>query len=285
MFIRVNSWINELRVMKVKFWKMSGAGNDFVCIDNRSGKVKLTKRQRERLCHRQFGVGADGLLLIETPKRRQAVDYVMRYYNADGGEAEMCGNGARCFARFVQKATKTRKKKISFSTPAGVIQAQFYGEQVRVDLTPVEGGKLRIPVKGSFGKLTVHYADTGVPHVVVPVRNAEKTDVVALGRELRNHQEFAPRGANVNFFEVLKPGSIRVRTYERGVEGETLACGTGVAACAWVSHYLKGYSSPVSVRVQGGATLKVYFSVQDGEVTDLQLHGPATFVYQGEIDV
>lgn len=264
---------------------MCGAGNDFVCIDNRSGKIKLTKKQREKLCDRHFGVGADGLLLIETPKKTQKVDYIMRYYNADGGEAEMCGNGARCFARFVQKVTKTRRKKITFLTPAGVVGAQFYGEQVRVDLTPVQGGKLRIPVQGEFGKLTVHYADTGVPHVVVPVKNAEKTDVVAWGRELRHHAAFAPRGANVNFFEVLKPGFIRVRTYERGVEDETLACGTGVAACAWVTHHLKGYNSPVSVRVQGGATLKVYFKVIDGEVTDLQLHGPATFVYEGEIDV
>ncbi|MEM1158537.1 MAG: diaminopimelate epimerase [Verrucomicrobiota bacterium] len=272
--------------MRIKFWKMSGAGNDFVCIDNRFGKIKLTRRQREHLCHRQFGIGADGLLLIETPKKGQSVDYIMRYYNADGGEAEMCGNGARCFARFVQKTTRTRKKKITFLTPAGVVGAQFFGEQVRVDLTPVEGGKLRIPVQGSFGKLTVHYADTGVPHVVVPVRNAEKTDVFALGRELRNHKAFAPRGANVNFFEVLKPNSIRVRTYERGVEDETLACGTGVAASAWVTYHLKGFTSPVSVRVQGGPTLKVYFNVTDeGEVTDLQLHGPATFVYQGEIDV
>jgi diaminopimelate epimerase len=271
--------------MKLKFWKMSGAGNDFVCIDNRAGKIKLSKKQRAAVCHRQFGIGADGLLLIETPKKGQSVDFIMRYYNADGGEAEMCGNGARCFARFVQRTTKTRKKAITFSTPAGVIRAEFYGEQVRVDLTPVQGGKLRIPVQGSFGKLTVHYADTGVPHVVVPVKDAEKVDVVKLGRELRNHSEFAPRGANVNFYQILKPGSIRVRTYERGVEDETLACGTGVAACAWVSHHLKGFNSPVAVRVQGGATLKVYFTVVDGEITDLKLHGPATFVYEGEIDV
>ncbi|MEM6821956.1 MAG: diaminopimelate epimerase [Verrucomicrobiota bacterium] len=271
--------------MKLKFWKMSGAGNDFVCLDNRSKKLKSTKRQRERLCHRQFGIGADGLLIIETPRGKAQVDYVMRYYNADGGEAEMCGNGARCFARYVQKITRTRKKAISFSTPAGVIRAEYFGEQVRVDLTEVEGGRLNIPVKTSQGNMTVHYADTGVPHVVVPVKDAETTDIKKLGRELRFHKEFAPRGANVNFVQVLKKGSVRVRTYERGVEGETLACGTGVAACAWTCQGLYGFTSPVSLKVQGGATLKVYFTVEDGDVKNLKLHGPADFVYQGEIDV
>lgn len=209
----------------------------------------------------------------------------MGYYNSDGGEAEMCGNGARCFARFVQRVTRTRKKELTFSTPAGVVVARFFGEQVRVDLTPVEGGRLDIPVKGSFGSLVVHYADTGVPHVVVPVEDAESVDVAGWGRELRHHPEFAPRGANVNFYEILKPGSIRVRTYERGVEAETLACGTGVAACAWVAHHRHGFPSPVRVKVQSGATLKVYFDHRSGSVEHLKLHGPADFVYSGEIDV
>ncbi|MGF1677964.1 MAG: diaminopimelate epimerase [Candidatus Methylacidiphilales bacterium] len=271
--------------MKLKFWKMSGAGNDFVCLDNRGGQLRLNKKQRSLLCHRQFGIGADGLLLIESPARGADVDYVMRYFNADGGEAEMCGNGARCFARYVQRVTRTRKKEIAFHTPAGTIRASYHGDEVRVDLTPVKGGRLEIPVSTTQGNLIVHYADTGVPHVVVPVDDISKAPVVSSGRELRHHPEFAPRGANINFMQVRQPGHIHVRTYERGVEDETLACGTGVAASAWVARALFNFKSPIRVTVHSGKVLKVYFRLVKGCVEQVQLHGGADFIYQGEIDV
>jgi len=271
--------------MKLKFWKMSGAGNDFVCIDNRRGQIKLNKRQVARLCHRQFGVGADGLLSIETPRATVDADFVMGYYNSDGGRAEMCGNGARCFARFVQKVTGTRKKVLRFATPAGMIQARFFGDQVRVDLTPPAGGEIGIRLKDMPNLPPVHYVDTGVPHLVVPVQDVQSVDVAGMGRKLRFHQRFAPRGVNVNFMEVSKPGMIRIRTYERGVEAETLACGTGMAACAWAASQLHAFPSPIRVRVQSGASLKVYFDKTGDAPENLKLHGPAEFVYYGEIDV
>lgn len=269
--------------MSLNFWKMSGAGNDFVCVDNRRKKLRLTKKQIAALCHRQFGIGADGLLAVEPGDARH--DFRMRYYNADGGEADMCGNGARCFARFAQKIAKFRKPTMAFRTGAGTVTGEFLGEEVRVGLTPPQGEKLNQIVPTSAGPLTVHSVNTGVPHAVVLVEDVEKTDIVKLGAELRWHAAFQPKGTNVNFVQRLSARRLRVRTYERGVEGETLACGTGVAACALVASRVLGFRSPVEIRVQGGDLLKVYFEVTGDEFTQVRLQGPADFVFEGEIDV
>jgi diaminopimelate epimerase len=270
--------------MRLSFWKMSGAGNDFICLDNRRKKLRLSRKQIEGLCHRQFGVGADGLLVLE-PARTKTADFRMRYYNADGGEAEMCGNGARCFARFVQRVTRTKKKKISFDTEAGLVLAEFFGEQVRVQLTAPQGLQLNQRVKLSTGVSAVHSLNTGVPHVVWFLPDVESIDLLKLGAELRYHEVFQPKGTNVNFAQVLGSGKIRVRTYERGVEAETLACGTGVTAVALIAAKVHGFRSPVSVKVQGGDTLSVYFKDLGEGWAEVQLHGPAAFVYEGEIDV
>ncbi|MBM3845458.1 MAG: diaminopimelate epimerase [Verrucomicrobia bacterium] len=267
--------------MHLEFWKMNGAGNDFILIDNRTGAIRITPEQAARLCHRYRGIGADGLLLL-LPCTSGKADWAWEFFNSDGSKADMCGNGARCFARFIQKITQN-SSPTTFETGAGVISATFHGERVTVTLTPPKGERLNETVPSTQGKLVVHSLNTGVPHAVVYVPDADKAMVQALGAELRYHEHFKPRGTNVNFVQVRGPGSIRVRTYERGVEGETLACGTGVTASALVSARIHGFSSPVKVQVQGGDDLEVSFDEQAGQFHNVRLNGPADFVYQGSI--
>jgi diaminopimelate epimerase len=269
--------------MVLKFWKMSGAGNDFVCLDNRGKKWRLSKKQIALLCHRQFGIGADGLLVVEPGDTCH--DFRMRYYNADGGEADMCGNGARCFARYAQRISRFRKPTMAVRTGAGTVTAEFLGEEVRVGLTPPEGEKCHQKVCTSTGTLEVHRINTGVPHAVVFVDDLEKLDIQKLGSELRWHAAFQPKGTNVNFVQRLNTRRLRVRTFERGVEGETLACGTGVAASALMAARIQGQRGPVEIKVQGGDLLKVYFEELEGLFVNVRLQGPADFVFEGEIDV
>jgi diaminopimelate epimerase len=270
--------------MKLSFWKMSGAGNDFVCLDNRKKTLRLNRKLIVRLCHRQFGIGADGVLVLESAKTKEA-DFRMRYYNADGGEAEMCGNGARCFARYAQKMARIKKKSITFDTGAGLVGAEFFAEEVRVELTSPQGLELNRHVPTASGWVSVHSLNTGVPHAVLFEKDVETLDILKKGAELRYHPHFQPKGTNVNFSQVLGSNKIRVRTYERGVEGETLACGTGVTAVALIAAEVHGFRSPVAVKVQGGDILKVYFTREAGAFRQVKLHGPADFIYQGEIDV
>lgn len=260
---------------------MNGAGNDFVLIDNRSGKIELTAEDVTRLCDRHRGVGADGVMLL-VPCASGKADWAWDFYNNDGSAAEMCGNGARCFARFVQRLTGV-KDKVSFETKAGVITARFNGEKVTVNLTAPRNLRLGQMIALSGGKTEVHSVDTGVPHAVLFVPDADQAMVQAVGAEIRRHAHFAPRGTNVNFAQILGPGAIRVRTYERGVEGETLACGTGVTASALAAAELHGFKSPVRVRVQGGDELEVSFARAGEGYADVCLTGPADFVFDGRM--
>jgi diaminopimelate epimerase len=270
---------------KLSFVKMNGAGNDFVLLDNRAGALQLDGATIARLCDRHRGVGADGVLMLEPA--REGADHRMRYYNADGGEAEMCGNGARCFARFA-KTIAGANGAVSFETPAGVIRAEFLaGERVRIEMVTPNNflPNLSLTVEGATH--TVHAINTGVPHACVFVDDLEHTPVVRLGRALRLHPEFAPKGANANFIRVLNPRAIAIRTYERGVEDETLACGTGVTASALIFAALNGATSPIDVTVRGGDTLEVGFvpGAKPGEFTSVTLCGPADFVFAGEIEI
>ncbi|MEI6351291.1 MAG: diaminopimelate epimerase [Verrucomicrobiota bacterium] len=262
------------------FTKMNGAGNDFVMIDNRSGENSLSCETIARLCDRHRGVGADGLLAVEPA--RNGADFRMRYYNADGGEAEMCGNGARCFARFASRLAGQRDR-ISFETIAGVITAEFEGENVRLAMSDPRELKMKQSVAVDGGTLTVHSVNTGVPHAVVVVEDLEAVPVQALGAGIRYHAAFAPKGTNANFIQKTAADTIAIRTYERGVEGETLACGTGVVASALVFHELTGTPSPIQVQVRGGETLRVAFKGSAGNYRNVTLTGPADFVFDGEI--
>lgn len=273
--------------MTVDFVKMNGAGNDFVLIDNRAGTLRLTTEQIVRLCNRQRGIGADGLLLLK-PNTSGRAEWSWDFYNSDGSIADMCGNGARCFARFVQ-AVAGVKERTSFETGAGVIGATFHGARVTINLTSPHSLQLNEVIPAAGAKLTVHSLNTGVPHAVVFVPDADQAMVQSLGAEIRYHDHFKPKGTNVNFVQVLGPNRIRVRTYERGVEGETLACGTGVTASALVSARVHGFTSPVQVQVQGGDLLEVSWSAApDGTgagFADVKLNGPADFVFRGTIEL
>ena len=269
--------------MIVEFTKMNGAGNDFVLIDNRERKLRLTREQIVRLCDRHRGVGADGLMLLAPASAKEA-DWAWEFYNSDGSVAEMCGNGARCFARFIQRHAGAQGRTV-FETGAGLITAVFRGEQVTVNLTAPEDLQLNVEVPAGGGVVTLHTLNTGVPHAVMFVPDVDQAMVQSLGAEIRHHARFAPRGTNVNFVEVLGPGAIRVRTYERGVEGETLACGTGVTAAALVAARVHGFASPVRVNVQGGDVLEVGFEARKDGFQNVCLTGPADFVFEGSIVV
>jgi diaminopimelate epimerase len=262
---------------------MNGAGNDFVLIDNRSRTVRLGRDQVARLCHRQRGIGADGLFLL-IPCASAKADWAWEFYNSDGSTADMCGNGARCFARFVQRLTGARDR-VTFETGAGVITGSFDGDRVTVNLTAPNGLRLAERLELQGGPQVMHSLNTGVPHAVLFVTDADQAMVGQLGPEIRHHAHFAPKGTNVNFVQLLGPGRIRVRTYERGVEGETLACGTGVSASALIAARLHNFTSPVRVRVQGGDDLEVGFRRDGDGFQGVQLTGPAEFVFDGVIDL
>lgn len=268
----------------IHFWKMNGAGNDFVVVDNRENQLSLSREEIALLCQRQRGIGADGLLAVEPAEDRSenGADYRMRYYNADGGEAEMCGNGARCFAAFVNRLNGGQLEQVSFETMAGVIQAQFLGDTIRIDLGRPQDQKLNDNLKVNGEQVTVHSVNTGVPHAVVTVDDLENTDIRTLGSALRHHAHFAPAGSNINFMQIEAPDHISIRTYERGVEDETLACGTGMVACALMHHQLNDAPLPVRITVRGGDTLLVDFDRNaDGDIENATLTGPAEFTFEG----
>jgi len=264
----------------LNFVKMNGAGNDFVMIDNRGGALALSGKVIARLCDRHRGVGADGLIAVEGAEN--GADFRMRYYNADGGEAEMCGNGARCFARFASRLTGTADA-ISFETLAGVVTARLLGEDVQLRMSAPRDLVLGTTLQAAGQELTVHSVNTGVPHAIVVVEDLGRVDVLSIGATVRGHDLFLPRGTNANFVQVLAPQKLAIRTYERGVEGETLACGTGVCAAALVHHALTGAAAPIAVRVRGGDTLEVGFERVDDGFTNVTLTGPADFVFEGQV--
>lgn len=266
----------------LRFSKMNGAGNDFVMIDNRVGDLQLAPEQIVKICDRHRGVGADGVLVLE--RAANGADFRMRYYNADGGEAEMCGNGARCFARYANRVAGA-EKELSFETPAGVIAAELQGELVRLEMSEPKDMRLAITIALPERQVAAHFVNSGVPHVVVPVDDLEGVDVRGLGSAIRRHELFAPKGANVNFLKERGPRQIVIRTYERGVEDETLACGTGVVASALIFATTKKVDGPIGVLVRGGNELQVGFEKIGDQFRNVTLTGPADFVFEGTIDV
>ena len=268
----------------VRFWKLEGAGNDFLGLDGRAGGFKLKRQQIADLCDRRRGVGADGVLVVEKPKVRGA-DFRMRYYNSDGGEAEMCGNGARCFALLARAVSGRKGNVLRIQTQAGLVTLQIRGQEVQVSMT--EPTKLRLGKKVVVAgrKVVVDFLNSGVPHAVLFVRSVRSIDVAKQGRAIRYHSAFAPSGTNVNFVEIGRGNRIHVRTYERGVEGETLACGTGVVAASILSNLRRGLRSPILVTTRGGDHLRVGFSIENGHARKVTLQGPARIVYRGVLHV
>src|SRR5438093_6402267 len=259
----------------LRFTKMKGAGDDFVLIDNRGGEVHLDRGQIARLCDRHRGIGADGILLLE--EGVNGTDFRMRYFNSDGGEAEMCGNGARCFARFASKIAETQKK-ISFETPAGVIAAELTDDLVTLEMTEPTDLRLNVRLHVADENKTIHFINTGVPHVVIPVSHIDDIDVRREGAAIRHHEMFSPKGANVNFIEKRGTKQVALRTYERGVENETLACGTGVVASALILAATEDIDGPIWVLVRGGRELEVGVEERGVRYKDVWWTGPAVSV-------
>jgi len=260
------------------FTKMHGAGNDFVMIDGRGlAAAGLETGRIAALCHRRKGIGADGLIVVApTPQ----ADFRMTYFNADGGEAEMCGNGARCAVEYAARLG-LHEGKCRFATAAGVLDGRRHGPgDVEVGLPPWRDLALGVDLAASPWD-EHHVCHTGVPHLVIPVPDVARIDVLQWGRCLRHDPAFAPAGVNVNWVAASdEEGEFLLRTYERGVEDETLACGTGASAAAVVLSHLERAAGPVHVRTRGGDLLIVTVDRARGA---LSLRGPAVVIFEGEV--
>jgi diaminopimelate epimerase len=268
-------------MQKIAITKMSGSGNYFILIDNRqnvAGGMNL-KEFIIKVCRRKMSAGADGLILIESST---TADFRWQFFNSDGSRAEMCGNGARCAARFAWLNGVTGQR-MTFETDAGVVSAEVVGERVKVGMTDPRDLKTDFTVALKNGPRRISSFNTGVPHVVVEVDGLEAADVVGEGRQIRTHRDFAPAGTNVNFVAPRTGGGIAVRTYERGVEDETLACGTGSVAAALVAAHKYGRPSPVDVLTRSGIVLTVHFTVDNGRFRRVQLEGDARVIYTGDL--
>ncbi len=264
----------------IPFTKMNGCGNDFILIDNRSGRVASDPADlARRACRRKLSVGADGLILIEDA---EGFDFQWQFYNSDGSRAEMCGNGARCAARFARDLGITGSQ-MTFQTDAGPIQAEMRGDQAKVKMTPPEDCRLDYWIDLDSGPLMISSINTGVPHAVVAMDDLATADIVPTGRAIRYHDRFAPAGTNVNFVSSLAEGALQVRTYERGVEDETLACGTGCVASALVTAALREWTSPIPVTTRSGGVLTIHFEQEGDRFREVYMEGDARIVYTGEL--
>ncbi len=260
--------------MKIEFYKYQGTGNDFILLDNRENIYSnISTKQVNFLCHRRFGVGADGLMILNN---KPGFDFEMKYFNADGNESSMCGNGARCLIKFASMLG-IKKSKYLFSAVDGVHEGEIdFNKEVRLKMKDVKG------VEYSY---THYILNTGSPHYVKSVRDVMQVDVVEEGRAIRYSKEFEEEGINVNFVEVLDDDTIYVRTYERGVEDETLSCGTGVTASALISAHNDNGFNRVEVKTNGGKLSVEFEKISDKEFENIWLCGPAELVYKGEVNL
>ncbi|MDI6739248.1 MAG: diaminopimelate epimerase [Candidatus Edwardsbacteria bacterium] len=263
----------------MKFYKMSGTGNDFVLLDNRDGRLPADLGGLVlKLCHRRNGVGADGALVIE---RSDKADFRMRYLNADGGEVAFCGNGGRCIAYFAH-AISAAPARMTFIAGDGPHTASVSGRRVKLSLRDPQDVRLNFILDLDGRGYAASFADTGVPHVVIPVAELDRFAVLETGRAIRNHRLFQPDGTNANFIEIADRHHLRIRTYERGVEDETLACGTGATAAAVVSALRGLVDTPVECRTQGGEILTIHFDRDRDSVANVFLEGDVRLLFTGE---
>ncbi|MEN8140093.1 MAG: diaminopimelate epimerase [Thermodesulfobacteriota bacterium] len=269
----------------IPFTKMSGTGNDFIIIDHRDPFIPTGEMSSfaAKVCKRMFSVGGDGLILIEDDDQ---CDFRWQFFNGDGSAAEMCGNGARCAARYAH-AKGIAPAEMRFRTTAGIIAAQVVGEQIRLGMTPPQDTALGITLSVAGNEHTLHFSNTGVPHAVYLLDDIASAPVKELGRLIRLHDQFQPAGTNVNFAQVTGPQELTVRTYERGVEDETMACGTGAVASALIAGLLNLIRSPAQVITSGGERLTIHFEISDQEnlvFSGIFLEGPANFIYEGMLN-
>lgn len=277
---------------RIHFFKMTGTGNDFILIDNRAGVIDADNCRDlvRQACRHKLSVGADGMILIENDPE---VDFKWRFFNADASEAEMCGNGARCAARYAHLTGIVSRPSMAFRTLAGIIKAEISGAKVKVQMTRPHSLRTGIRLEADGRSFDLDFINTGVPHAVWFAANAqdlESADVDGWGRAIRFHPHFQPAGTNANFVYVRDARHILVRTYERGVEGETLACGTGAIASTLISAVRNRVQSPVEVRTRSGEDLTIYFdlvrSAQQPDAIQFKevfLEGEARIAYEADL--
>lgn len=271
--------------MKQEFIKMSGAGNDFIAINNMDLQFPVDTRADfvRNWCRRGLSVGADGVLIVEPPKSADA-HFKMRYYNADGSEGETCGNGSRCIARFAHHIG-VAPSSMKFETLAGDYLAEVLPNgHVKLNMTDAHSEQKGIRIFDDIFEGEMDFINTGVPHAVIFVDEISTQPVEEAGRHLRYHAEFAPAGTNVNFVQVKDPRNLSVRTYERGVEAETLACGTGCIASSVIAAKNGLVESPVRVQTRGNEYLTIDFTLTENGATRVTLQGSADIVFRGEIE-
>jgi len=260
------------------FTKMSGSGNDFILMDGMDGSLSWVDSTWVReVCQRALSVGADGLIILESNENH---DFAWRFFNSDGSIGEMCGNGGRCAARFAYEKG-IAGHSMTFSTLAGPIHAEVHGRRVKVQLTRPRLFNPALHIKVDGQDYTLFYIDTGVPHVVLKVSDIKNFPLVEVGRKIRFHEKFGPAGTNFNIVEAAGTDSLAVRTYERGVEGETLACGTGSVAAALMASMKMGMTTPVSIQASSGETLTVSWEGEEGDWDPVYLEGEVRFIYEG----
>ncbi|MHB8483297.1 MAG: diaminopimelate epimerase [Nitrospiria bacterium] len=263
----------------INFHKMSGSGNDFIVIDNRHHVLKglSIKTLTRKICKKGLSVGADGLILIEKSK---TADFKWRYLNADGEEAPFCGNGARC-AAYYAVLKKITQSDLTFETQTGTVSARVKKKSVKISMMNPLRIELNKDLFVNQRKWDGHFMIMGVPHWVHFAKDIDQIDVSVVGPKLRSHPDLFPEGANANFVDILNQNEMRIRTYERGVEAETLACGTGAVAAALLGHQVYQMSSPVTVYPKGNIPLKVYFKETREDFSHIFLEGDARVVFEG----
>jgi diaminopimelate epimerase len=265
--------------MLLSFSKYQGAGNDFIIIDDRFCQFPVDDRELiQRLCFRNLGIGADGLILLQ---HSSCAEFRMRIFNADGKEASMCGNGLRCLVKYL-KDLGFKAEKFRIETEAKVLECSYHGGKVSVNFPSPKVLHWGISLQEGGISEEIFVVDTGVPHAVIFVEDLEGCLVEKRGRELRLHPKFSPHGVNVNFVKVTSDGTARIRTYERGVEGETLACGTGAAAVAFVLFEKAGQGGSIRVMPKSGESLEF---LAENPLKGIEMRGNAEFVFEGGVQI
>jgi len=269
-------------MIELEFTKMEAAGNDFIIVDDTRGSnfsaVGDISRLARYLCTRKRSVGSDGLLLIEPSEK---ADVKMRIFNPDGSEVSMCGNGSRAAAYYACHR-KIAQGKMTIETRAGVLRASVLDDAAKIQMTD-PGAITEKKIDLASGKTKLFFVNTGVPHAVFMAEDIDGVDVAGIGREVRYHSAFSPEGTNADFIQVKNRNTIFLRTYERGVEEETLACGTGAVAGAIVSSEMGLTCSPVKVKTRGGDALYIYFNKDNRVYNDVFLEGEVRLVYEGRV--
>lgn len=266
--------------MNIGFWKMHGASNDFILVDDRklSFPVKDSK-WIEKISSRRTGVGCEGVMLIQPSKK---ASFKMRFFNPDGSEADMCGNGARCISRLAYDI-KVAPSSMTIETCAGILKSRIIKDKVMLTMTTPRDWRLKRKINVAGKKFIYGFVNSGVPHAVVESPSLEKLDIQKLGAAIRYHKEFAPAGTNANFIHVTGKNRLSLRTYERGVEAETHACGTGMVASALIAAKLGRVKAPVQVIPKSGDTIIVDFKLTDSGAENVTMLGPAEYVFKGTL--